>query len=251
MAGLMKKLIGGRRANTRTGDTEFDRSVTKFRQVEGLSKRVYKDTKRCTEAISSACKAAQKLGNDLANSSVVEQTDLKETAEDFRDTMTEMSKLAAQLHSHEQKTVIEPMKKFSQVCPSVDRAVRKRDQKMAECEKLQAKVDKLKEKSPQQTSKLESTQRELARCKPEFERINSQLTQEIPFLYERRIDYFEPCFEALIKSEMQYYQQCYCLLNDLEEKMHSDDEDMSDDAVEKRIQQQLGAIKALSIVASN
>lgn len=251
MAGLVKKLIGGRRGSNRLGDTEFDRAVTKFRQVEGLSRRVYKDTKRCTEAITSACKAGQKLGNDLASSPVVQETDLKETVDEFRDTMKEMANLAAQLRNHEQKTVIEPMKKFTQIFPSVDKAVRKRDQKMAECEKLQAKVEKLKDRSSQHTSKLEATQCDLAKCKPEFERLDLQLNQEIPQLYEGRIDYFEPCFEALIKSQMQYYECCDYLLGELEAKMHSEDEDMSDDAIEKRSQQQLSAIKALSIVASN
>jgi chromosome segregation ATPase len=251
MAGLVKKLIGGRRASARQGDTEFDRAVTKFRQVEGLSKRVYKDTKKCTEAIASASKAGQKLGNDLTSSAVVQQTDLKETAEEFNDTMKEMAKLAAQLRNNEQKTVIEPMKKYSKIFPNVDKAVRKRDQKMAECEKLQAKVEKLKDRSSQQQVKLESTQRELEKCKLEFEGLDSQLNQEIPQLYEGRIDYFEPCFEALIKSQMRYYEHCDRLLNDLETKMRSDDKDMADDAVEKRIQQQLSEIKALSIVASN
>ena len=42
----------------------------------------------------------------------------------------------------------------------------------------------------------------LALAKDDFETQNSQLSEDLPKLYESRIDYFQPCLEALIKAQV-------------------------------------------------
>ena len=45
----------------------------------------------------------------------------------------------------------------------------------------------------------------LALAKDDFETQNSQLSEDLPKLYESRIDYFQPCLEALIKAQVTFY----------------------------------------------
>lgn len=42
----------------------------------------------------------------------------------------------------------------------------------------------------------------LATAKETFEKLNNELMKELPEFFEGRLDYFQPCFEALIKAQV-------------------------------------------------
>mmetsp|Transcript_40554 Transcript_40554/g.63640 ORF Transcript_40554/g.63640 Transcript_40554/m.63640 type:complete len:145 (-) Transcript_40554:17-451(-) len=141
------------------------------------------------------------------------------------------------------------MKKFSGVFPSVNAAIKRRDQALQDYQKYQAKVLKLqeREKTPQNQAKLDATNQALAAAKQDYEKQNSVMLADLPQLIEGRIDYFEPSFEAMIRSGASYYSQASEALSDLTNKLGWKKE-LSDEDCQQQLQQKLAEIKALSIV---
>ena len=46
------------------------------------------------------------------------------------------------------------------------------------------------------------TQRKVASAKSEYEKIHQRLMNELPQLYEKRIDLFDPCLTAMMSSQV-------------------------------------------------
>lgn len=61
---------------------------------------------------------------------------------------------------------------------------------------------------------ISQTQRKVSSARSEFDKINEHLMSELPQLYERRVDLFEPCLKAMMSSKVS---QCPILLNLLPE----------------------------------
>ncbi|XP_068746734.1 bridging integrator 3-like [Montipora capricornis] len=142
------------------------------------------------------------------------------------------------------------MKKFSGVFPSVNAAIKRRDQALQDYQKYQAKVLKLqeREKTPQNQAKLEATNQALAAAKLDYEKQNAAMLEELPQLIEGRIDYFEPSFEAMIRSGDAYYSRASEALSDLTNKLGWKKGELSDEDCQQQLQQKLAEIRSLSIV---
>ncbi|XP_020625852.1 bridging integrator 3 homolog [Orbicella faveolata] len=74
------------------------------------------------------------------------------------------------------------------------------------------------------------------------------MLEDLPQLIEGRIDYFEPSFEAMIRSGASYYTQASQVLSDLTNKLGWKKGDLSDEDCQQQLQQKLAEIKSLSIV---
>lgn len=232
-----------------TGDREFEREVARFNQLEGATKKIYKDTKKHGDALSALSKAELKIYQDLTTSPVSQDELFKEPLQECTACAEKLDELRQELATRNQKTVTEPMKKFSGVFPSVNAAIKRRDQALQDYQKYQAKVLKLqeREKTPQNQAKLDATNQALAAAKQDYEKQNSVMLADLPQLIEGRIDYFEPSFEAMIRSGASYYSQASEVLSDLTNKLGWKRE-LSDEDCQQQLQQKLAEIKALSIV---
>ncbi|KAK2171148.1 hypothetical protein NP493_1098g00072 [Ridgeia piscesae] len=187
---------------------------------------------------------------DLANSALVrEEETLQPLAEQWSGTVTKLEMISNELNTNYQKTVVEPMKKFSTIMPSTQTAVKKREQSLQEYSRYLAKVEKYREKerTGPNVVKLDAARKALLWAKDDFETQNSVLTGELPRFYERRIDYVQPCFQALIKSQVKYYTDAHNFYTDLSRQLSGEKDDQPSDVYNQRIQQKLAEIRALSI----
>ncbi|XP_030407935.1 bridging integrator 3 isoform X2 [Gopherus evgoodei] len=150
-----------------------------------------------------------------------------------------------------QKTVIEPLKKFSSVFPSLNMAVKRREQTLQDYKRLQSKVEKYeeKEKTGPILAKLHQAREELRPVKEDFEAKNKQLLEEMPKFYSSRIDYFEPSFESLIRAQVVYYTEMHKIFGDLTKQI--DEPGLTDEQREKENEAKLSELRALSIVADD
>ncbi|XP_078357550.1 bridging integrator 3-like isoform X1 [Oculina patagonica] len=239
-----------RKYNTLWGDREFEREVAKFNQLEGATKKIYKDTRKQGEALAALSKAELRIYQDLATSPVSQDDLFREPLQECTACAERLDELRQELASRNQKTVTDPMKKFSGVFPSVNAAIKRRDQALQDYQKYQAKVLKLqeREKTPQNQAKLDANNQALAAAKLDYERQNAVMLEDLPQLIEGRIDYFEPSFEAMIRSGASYYSQASQVLSDLTNKNGWKKGDLSDEDCQQQLQQKLAEIKSLSIV---
>uniref|UniRef100_A0A8B9CIA3 Bridging integrator 3 n=1 Tax=Anser brachyrhynchus TaxID=132585 RepID=A0A8B9CIA3_9AVES len=150
-----------------------------------------------------------------------------------------------------QKTVIEPLKKFSSVFPSLNMAVKRREQTLQDYKRLQSKVEKYeeKERTGPVLAKLHQAREELRPVKEDFEAKNKQLLEEMPKFYSSRIDYFKPSFESLVRAQVVYYTEMHKIFGDLTAQI--DQPGLSDEQRERENEAKLSELRALSIVADD
>ncbi|XP_023796505.1 bridging integrator 3 [Cyanistes caeruleus] len=190
----------------KTVERDFEREYGKLQQLEDQTKKLQKDMKKSTDADLAMSKSAVKISSDLLSNPLCEQEP------SFLEMVTAFGwKMLGGSWSHGmvnqiQKTVIEPLKKFSSVFPSLNMAVKRREQTLQDYKRLQSKVEKYeeKERTGPVLAKLHQAREELRPVKEDFEAKNKQLLEEMPKFYSSRIDYFKPSFESLVRAQVRH-----------------------------------------------
>uniref|UniRef100_A0A3Q4HZY4 Bridging integrator 3 n=1 Tax=Neolamprologus brichardi TaxID=32507 RepID=A0A3Q4HZY4_NEOBR len=197
-------------------------------------------------------KAAVKISADLLSNPLCEQDQA------FLDSMTALDTAMRRMDAFNQekvnqiqKTVVDPLKKYSSVFPSLNMAVKRREQTLQDYKRLQAKVEKYeeKEKTGPVMVKLHQAKEELRPVKDDFEAKNKQLLDEMPKFYQSRIDYFQPSFEALIRAQVVYFTEMYKIFSELTDQI--DQAGLTDEQRERETEAKLSELRALSIVADD
>ncbi|XP_077925640.1 bridging integrator 3 isoform X4 [Halichoerus grypus] len=174
-------------------------------RLEEQTRRLQKDMKKSTDADLAMSKSAVKISLDLLSNPLCEQDqDFLNMVTALDTAMKRMDAFNQEKVNQIQKTVIEPLKKFGSVFPSLNMAVKRREQALQDYRRLQAKVEKYeeKEKTGPVLAKLHQAREELRPVRDDFEAKNKQLLDEMPRFYHSRLDYFQPSFEALIRAQI-------------------------------------------------
>nr|XP_009682870.1 PREDICTED: bridging integrator 3 isoform X2 [Struthio camelus australis] len=190
----------------KTVERDFEREYGKLQQLEDQTKKLQKDMKKSTDADLAMSKSAVKISSDLLSNPLCEQDPVfLEMVTAFDTAMKRMDSFNQEKVNQIQKTVIEPLKKFSSVFPSLNMAVKRREQTLQDYKRLQSKVEKYeeKEKTGPVLAKLHQAREELRPVKEDFEAKNKQLLEEMPKFYSSRIDYFKPSFESLVRAQVR------------------------------------------------
>ncbi|XP_028349998.2 bridging integrator 3 isoform X4 [Physeter macrocephalus] len=162
--------------------------------------------KKSTDADLAMSKSAVKISLDLLSNPLCEQDqDFLNMVTALDTAMKRMDAFNQEKVNQIQKTVIEPLKKFGSVFPSLNMAVKRREQALQDYRRLQAKVEKYeeKEKTGPVLAKLHQAREELRPVRDDFEAKNKQLLDEMPRFYNSRLDYFQPSFESLIRAQVR------------------------------------------------
>ncbi|CAB4005087.1 bridging integrator 3 [Paramuricea clavata] len=232
-----------------SGDREFEREIAKCSELETNTKKLYKGMKRCNEAFEELSKMESKLAQDISTMPYNDEINGLNHAEELVKTLKSLESHRVELAANVVKTTIEPMKKFYGILPSVNSGVKKREQCLQEYTRLRGKVEKYKdkEKTPQNLNKLEQYEKELETARNDYEAQNALMLEGLPQLWEGRVTYFEPCFEALQRSQVDYYSKCCQAYGDLVEKLDSDNVG-DEEGAHLDVQDMLTDIRSLSII---
>lgn len=236
----------------KTVERDFEREYGKLQQLEEQTKRLQKDLKKSTDADLAMSKSAVKISLDLLSNPLCEQDqDFLNMVTALDTAMKRMDAFNQEKVNQIQKTVIEPLKKFGSVFPSLNMAVKRREQALQDYRRLQAKVEKYeeKEKTGPVLAKLHQAREELRPVRDDFEAKNKQLLDEMPRFYNSRLDYFQPSFESLIRAQVVYYSEMHKIFGDLTQQL--DQPGHTDEQRERENEARLSELRALSIVADD
>uniref|UniRef100_A0A9L0R7C0 Bridging integrator 3 n=2 Tax=Equus caballus TaxID=9796 RepID=A0A9L0R7C0_HORSE len=237
---------------SKTVERDFEREYGKLQQLEEQTKRLQKDMKKSTDADLAMSKSAVKISLDLLSNPLCEQDqDFLNMVTALDTAMKRMDAFNQEKVNQIQKTVIEPLKKFGSVFPSLNMAVKRREQALQDYRRLQAKVEKYeeKEKTGPVLAKLHQAREELRPVRDDFEAKNKQLLDEMPRFYNSRLDYFQPSFESLIRAQVVYYSEMHKIFGDLTQQL--DQPGHPDEQREQENEAKLSELRALSIVADD
>ncbi|KAM9194317.1 bridging integrator 3 isoform 2-T2 [Dugong dugon] len=275
----------------KTVERDFEREYGKLQQLEDQTKRLQKDMKKSTDADLAMSKSAVKISLDLLSNPLCEQDqEFLKMVTALDTAMKRMDAFNQEKVNQIQKTVIEPLKnfttneaalksdpcllelepngekprllpttmaahhlpgRFGSVFPSLNMAVKRREQALQDYRRLQAKVEKYeeKEKTGPVLAKLHQAREELRPVRDDFEAKNKQLLDEMPRFYNSRLNYFQPSFESLIRAQVVYYSEMHKIFGDLTQQL--DQPGHSDEQQERENEARLSELRALSIVADD
>ncbi|CAJ1068597.1 bridging integrator 3 [Xyrichtys novacula] len=233
---------------SKTVERDFEREYDKLQKLEDQTKKLHKDMKKSTEADLAMSKAAVKISADLLSNPLCEQDQA------FLESMTALDTAMRRMDAFNQEKVRPSPTLFllySGVFPSLNMAVKRREQALQDYKRLQSKVEKYeeKEKTGPVMVKLHQAREELRPVREDFEGKNKQLLDEMPKFYHSRIDYFQPSFEALIRAQVVYFTEMYNIFSDLTDQI--DQAGLTDEQRERETEAKLSELRALSIVADD
>lgn len=249
-----KNISSKKSAISYTEEREFEREVERVEKLEEKSKTIYRKVRNCLEAHSGIAKVELKLADDLDRGFVCRDDEsLRKYIECWLDSSRRMDLTVNEFTSTSQKTMVDPMKKFSTIFPSVQTAVRKRESSLQEYSKCLTRYEKSLEKGRTGNNIVlhMKNKKSLEAAKEIFEPQNQGLLRDLAALYQGRIDYFEPSLLAFKKSQIKYYTENHKLYDDLCKKLNIDEIENSKEVHEIKIKQKLGEIRALSITVDD
>ncbi|XP_054709614.1 bridging integrator 3 homolog isoform X2 [Uloborus diversus] len=230
----------------------MDQNLISFKGLENSIKKLSKDVKKYQECILDVTEHEKRMTSDLSNSLLCHED------EKTRSLVEEWHSFIAQANSFDEdlilithRTIGEPLKKFQGVFTETKGALKKRDQSMQDCMRANQKVQKLqeKEKTGANIVKLEAAKQNLTNLEQDFRNQDRSLKSDLPLLYEGRIEYFQPCLEALIKAQVEHSGNSANLFS---ENIPSLKKFTMSELEFKQLQnQRLSQIHALSIVGDN
>ncbi|MEE6508777.1 hypothetical protein FKM82_022855 [Ascaphus truei] len=132
---------------SKTVERDFERENGKLQQLEDQTKKLQKEMKKSIEADLSMSKSAVRISSDLLANPLCEQdTAFLEMVTALDTAMKRMDAFNQEKVNQIQKTVMDPLKRFGSVFPSLNMAVKRREQALQEYKRLQSKVEKYEEK---------------------------------------------------------------------------------------------------------
>jgi hypothetical protein len=145
---------------------------------------------------------------NIANTDLNDQEFLVKLKQ-WKELLNEHNKSCEFLKQTCQKEVIEPMKNLNSLFPQVYAAIKKREHTYKELLKQQEKLDKAQEKERTGANLVKITEISQAVnvAKQQFQKEHLFLMEELPKLFNLRIDYIRPCINSLIQSQSDFYEK--------------------------------------------
>lgn len=131
----------------KTVERDFEREYGKLQQLEDQTKKLQKDMKKSIEADLAMSKSGVRISSDLLGNPLCEpDADFLGMVTALDTAMKRMDAFNQEKVNQIQKTVMDPLKRYSSVFPSLNMAVKRREQALQEYKRLQTKVEKYEEK---------------------------------------------------------------------------------------------------------
>lgn len=147
------------------------------------------------------------------------------------------------------ETVLEPVSRFCSYFPEINEAIKKRNHKLIDYDALRSKVKKLADKPSDDPTKLPRAEKESNMAEDVYERINQQLTTELPQLIDLRVPYLDPSFEALVKIQLRFCKEGYERIAQVQQYFDpSVRDEYAEGVLDQRVEGVLAEMRELSIV---
>ncbi|KAL3863372.1 hypothetical protein ACJMK2_005130 [Sinanodonta woodiana] len=238
---------------SKAAEKELEREVKRLEELDEASRKLYKDMKRCVEANNALSKVEHKIVQDLSVSSLNQQEDeFRFHIEEWSHALDSLERYRMEMNSNAQRAVVEPMKKFCSIFPNLQSAIKKREQSLQEYNRCQVKVNKYqdRDRTGQNVVKLDMSRKALDLARDEFLMHDTALKQDLPKLYEGRIEYFESCLEALIKSQVSYNSETFKIYSNVFSQLSHNTNQTLEECKEHN-KKLLTEIKGLSLTADD
>lgn len=244
-------------------DRQMEINYVNLKTLEENTKNLAKEMCRYEECVGKLQDFELCLSSSLLNNSLCrEDPPLRSVAECYHSVVYQTRDHTENLKMIARRTVAEPCKKLSPEFNNVANALKKRESAIKECQNAVAKHDKASKaaKTGQNIVRVTQAKRSMESAQEEFDSQNGLLLLEMPQFHEKRLEYFQPCLQALVRSQVNYYGETNALYThmtttapvteqvDTGQQLNNASGYVSDKDYADDINKHLLAIKGLSIV---
>ncbi|KAI8381277.1 protein hob3 [Radiomyces spectabilis] len=227
----------------RTTDSEFDEEFERFKILEKKSEKLSKEAKGYLDSVRAMTAAQLRIAQTIENF-YEDIAPMGAMGTEYKRTVEKLDEDArTDLDAAYRATVLEPLARFCSYFPEINEAVKRRNKKLLDYDSSRSKVRKLIDKPSEDPQRLPRAEQEANMAREMYENINSILITDLPKVVELRVPYFDPSFEALVKSQLKFAQTGYEQLEGL--RHHFPPE--SDMGSDRRVDDVLGQMRELTI----
>ena len=247
------KLIAPRKSTTKVEDNEFEQRVQTISQMEQNIKKLHKDTKKFVESSGGLTRVEQRMMMELLNGArqVKEGEGLASCAENLSEVSRKSGESQIERDAIIKRTLIQPLKGLNDKFPVIHAAVKRREQSQQDYMKYLGRKEKFaRDPNSSQSGKYDANEKYLERTRNDLERRNKQLQEDLPNFLSESLNYFDPCFKAMMQSELNHNQKMKTLHEDLANEFGVE-KDQTEESISQDMDKMLEEIKALSIVKAS
>ena len=245
------KLIAPRKSISKAAeDNEFEQRVQAISQMEQNLKRLHKDTKKFVESSGGLTRVEQRMMIELLNGSRLIRggEELAEYVEKLNEVSRKCNDSQNERDGIIRSTLLHPLKRLDEKFPVIHSAVKRREQSHQDYLKYQGRKEKFsRDPSSSQSGKYDANEKYLERTKIDLERRNKQLHEDMPNFLSESLNFLDPCFKAMMRSELNHNQNMTNLHENLSQESGAQN-DQTDGFSNQNVEKMLQQIKALSIV---
>ncbi|XP_064643931.1 amphiphysin-like isoform X2 [Lineus longissimus] len=199
----------------KTRDEEFDVHVNNFHKQQHDATRLQKELKKyidCAKEMSHANKAFYEVLTEVYESEWVDKSVVQECGQSLELLwMDYIQKLTEQ--------VMAPLNKYIATFQETKTKISKRGRKLVDYDNSRHNVDELLNQKKKDESKLAKSHEDLESAKRIFDELNDDLHNELPNLYDKRIQVYSENFTNLYDSETTFHVEAGKLKAQLQEAM--------------------------------
>lgn len=233
-----------------TVDREFDVEERRFRVVETAAIQLEKEAKGYLDAVRAMTSAQVRIAETIdlfyGDSGVRDNV-----SKHFLDTVKELDvSTIKELDEPYREAVLDPITRFCSYFVDINEAIKKRQHKLLDYDRLRAKTQRLVDKPVKDASKLPLAEREENQAREVYTELNDHLTAELPQLVDLRVPYLDPSFEALAKIQLRYCTETYTKLAEVQQFLEPQVRDeYANGQLDSYVENALMQMRELTIVA--
>ncbi|TPX62991.1 hypothetical protein PhCBS80983_g00150 [Powellomyces hirtus] len=152
----------------------------------------------------------------------------------------------AELDTNYRVAVLDPLGRLVAVFPDFNEARKIRAKKLLDYDRVRSNVRKLVEKPSDDPQRLPRAEQECNGAREIYMHYNTLLTTEIPKLVSMRVPYLDPCFTALVKSQLRFNESAHQKLDAIRTAFPNDGRPL-----EGQVEDVLLQMRELTICASH
>ncbi|KAJ3267580.1 hypothetical protein HDU76_011726 [Blyttiomyces sp. JEL0837] len=199
----------------KTVDRDFDEEEKRYKIFESKVEKLHKEAKGYLDSVRALTVAQQRIA-ETVDHFYDDGAPLGYAGLQYKQAVEKMDEEArTELDTNCRVTVLEPLGKLIQCFPDFNDAIKKRQKKLLDYDRLASVSRKLADKPSDDPSKYPRALAETNQAKEIYENVNQALIVEIPKLIDLRVPYLDPSFEALVKSQLAFNEAAFVKLDEI------------------------------------
>ncbi|KAJ2060925.1 BAR adaptor protein Hob3 [Coemansia sp. S146] len=232
-------------------DPEFNEQEQRFRNLERRAMRLLQETKDYRGSISGMTTAQRALATNLT-AFLLDVQRPQDYQSAYRQAATHIDQTSQpQFDEVYVKTVLEPMAQYCGFLPEFNKAIKKRKGLHDDLDKTRRALAKEQGKAAEDPMAVERAEMDVQYAESAYNTLNSALIREIPKLINSRVYVVDPCFEAFVKSQLQFFNDSLQQMDSVTRYVPQETGPNDDRILNERVEGVMNQVRGLSICSMN